>query len=43
MIRQEPPSDWIAYAIVLGITLATIIGKILIAKGDKKDDKSKDN
>ena len=43
MIRQDPPSDWVAYLIVILITLATILGKILIAKGDKKDDKPKDN
>jgi hypothetical protein len=39
----ESRPDWVAYVIVLGVTLATIVGKILIAKGDKKDDKSQDN
>jgi hypothetical protein len=39
----ETRPDWVAYVIVLGITIATILGKILIAKGDNKDDKPKDN
>ena len=39
MIRQEPPSDWVAYVVVLLVTLGTLLGKYLIAKGDKpKDD-----
>ena len=34
----ETRPDWVAYVIVFGITIATIVGKILIAKGDTKDD-----
>ena len=38
MIRQEPPSDWVAYVVVLLVTLGTLLGKYLIAKGDKPID-----
>jgi hypothetical protein len=43
MTRQPPMDDWIAYAIVFGVVAATILGKILIARGDKtkKDESSK--
>lgn len=34
MTRQPPMDDWIAYAVVFGVVAATILGKILIAKGD---------
>jgi len=43
MIRHQPPSDWVAYLVVILVTAATIFGKILITKDTKKDDQSKDN
>ncbi|MCI0501555.1 MAG: hypothetical protein L0Y61_07390 [Epsilonproteobacteria bacterium] len=34
MIRQTPPSDWVAY-VVVGLTVAgMLLGKYLIARGD---------
>lgn len=38
MIRQEPPADWVAYLIVILVTMAMVLGKYLIAKGDKPID-----
>jgi len=38
MIRQEPPSDWVAYVVVLLVTLGILLGKYLIAKNDKPID-----
>ena len=48
MTRGTPPSDWVAYIVVLGTVAAMLFGKWLIARGDKdkeisKNDKSKDN
>lgn len=37
MTRQPPMDDWIVYLVVFGVVAATILGKILIAKGDKKN------
>jgi hypothetical protein len=37
MTRGTPPSDWVAYVVVLGVTIAMILGKYLIGKDDKKD------
>jgi len=34
MVRQTPPSDWVAY-VVVGLTVAGILlGKYLIGRGD---------
>ena len=35
MVRSTPPSDWVVYLVVLGVTAATLYGKHLIAKGDE--------
>ena len=35
MTRSTPPSDWVAYAVVLGTVAAMMLGKYLIAKGDE--------
>jgi len=48
MTRSTPPSDWVAYVVVLGTVAAMMYGKYLIGRGDKdeeisKNDKSKDN
>jgi hypothetical protein len=48
MTRQAPPSDWVAYLVVLVTVVAMMFGKYLMARGDKnekvtKNDKSKDN
>jgi len=34
MTRGTPPSDWVAYAVVLGTVIAMMYGKYLIARGD---------
>lgn len=34
MVRSAPPSDWEAYVVVGAVTIAMLIGKYLIAKGD---------
>ena len=48
MTKGTPPSDWVAYVVVLGTVAAMMFGKFLIARGDKdekisKNDKSEDN
>jgi len=48
MTRGTPPSDWVAYVVVLVTVAAMMFGKFLIARGDKdeeisKNDKPKDN
>ena len=48
MTRATPPSDWVAYSIVIGVVIAIMYGKYLIARGDKNDkvshnDKSENN
>ena len=48
MTRGTPPSDWVAYVVVLGTVAAMLFGKWLIMRGDKdeeisKNDKSNDN
>ena len=48
MTRGTPPSDWVAYVVVLGTVAAMLFGKWLIMRGDKdeeisKKDKSNDN
>jgi hypothetical protein len=35
--------DWVAYAVVLGVVAATILGKILIARADKKPEDSNED
>ena len=35
MAHHQPPSDWVAYVVVLLVTAATLYGKHLIAKGDE--------
>jgi hypothetical protein len=35
MTRGTPPSDWVAYAVVLSTVAAMMFGKYLIAKGDE--------
>lgn len=35
MTRGTPPSDWIAYVVVLTVVVAMMYGKYLIARGDK--------
>lgn len=48
MVKAEPLSDFIVYLLVVGIVLAMMLGKYLIAKGDKpieeviEEDLSKD-
>lgn len=39
MVRTEPPSDFVVYLIVLGVVLAMLVGKYLMAKGDKPIEK----
>ena len=34
MTRGTPPSDWIAYAVVLSVVAAMMYGKYLIGRGD---------
>ena len=34
MTRTPPPSDWVVYAVVLGVVAAMLLGKYLIGKGD---------
>jgi len=34
MTRGTPPSDWVAYAVVLGVVAAMMYGKYLIVRGD---------
>ncbi len=34
MTRGTPPSDWVAYAVVLSVVAAMMYGKYLIARGD---------
>lgn len=48
MTRGTPPSDWVAYAVVLSTVIAMMIGKWMMVKGDKdekvsKNDKPNDN
>ena len=48
MTRGTPPSDWVAYVVVLGTVAAMMFGKWMMVKGDKnekvsKNDKSNDN
>jgi hypothetical protein len=48
MTKQAPPSDWVAYGVVLTTVIAMMFGKYLIARGDKDEkvttnDKPKDN
>ena len=48
MTKGTPPSDWVAYVVVLGTVAAMMFGKFLIARGDKnqkisENDKSEDN
>jgi uncharacterized protein YegL len=35
MIRHQPPSDWVVYVVVIGVSLATLLGKHLVMKGDE--------
>jgi hypothetical protein len=35
MIKHQPPSDWIVYVVVIGVSLATLLGKHLVMKGDE--------
>ncbi len=35
MVRSTPPSDWVVYLVVLGVTAATLYGKHLMVKGDE--------
>lgn len=37
MTRGTPPSDWVAYVVVLGVTISIVIGKYLIARGDPNE------
>ncbi len=37
MTRGTPPSDWIAYVVVLGTVAAIIFGKYLIGRGDNNE------
>ena len=37
MTRTPPPSDWVVYAVVLGTVAAMMLGKFLIARGNKED------
>jgi len=37
MTREAPPSDWVAYAVVLSTVLAMMYGKYLMARGDKDE------
>ena len=34
MTRGTPPSDWVAYTVVIGVVVAMLYGKYLMAKGD---------
>jgi len=35
MTRTPPPSDWVAYVVVISTVVLMMIGKYLIAKGDE--------
>ena len=37
MTRGTPPSDWVAYVVVLSTVAAMLFGKYLISKGDKDE------
>ena len=37
MTKSTPPSDWIAYAVVLGTVAAMLLGKFLMFKTDKDE------
>jgi hypothetical protein len=37
MTRGTPPSDWVAYIVVLSTVAAMMYGKYLMARGDKKE------
>ncbi|MEA3512123.1 MAG: hypothetical protein U9R37_00835 [Campylobacterota bacterium] len=37
MVRPEPYSDWVVYAVVLGTVAAMMFGKYLIGRGDKDE------
>ncbi len=48
MTKGTPPSDWVAYVVVLGTVAAMMFGKYLIGRGDKNEkissnDKSNNN
>ena len=39
MARPTPPSDWVAYVVVLSTVVAIMYGKYLMARGDEPIDK----
>jgi len=43
MTRTPPPSDWVAYAVVLSTVAAMMFGKYLMARGDKDEVVSKND
>ena len=43
MHHGEQPSDWVAYAVVIGVVALMMLGKYLMASGDNKSDNSKEN
>ena len=43
MTRQPPHEDWVVYLVVLGVVIAMMIGKYLIARGNKDDNWSKND
>jgi len=42
MVRPEPTPDWVVYVVVLSVVAAMMLGKYLIARGDKPIEKGKD-
>ncbi|MCK5293926.1 MAG: hypothetical protein KAJ49_04690 [Arcobacteraceae bacterium] len=43
MTRGTPPSDWVAYVVVLSTVIAMFVGKWLMVKGDKDEEISKND
>ena len=39
MEKALPPSDYVVYLVVIGVVVAMMLGKYLMAKGDKPIDK----
>lgn len=42
MVRSTPPSDWVAYLVVLVSVAGILFGKYLIVKGDNKKENDND-
>ncbi|MEA1915134.1 MAG: hypothetical protein U9N30_07440 [Campylobacterota bacterium] len=43
MTRGEPQEAWVAYVVVLVVVAAMLLGKYLMARGDKNDVHSTNN